>query len=194
MTSSALGAAPTASCPVSRIRASTGDGPPPLHRNTCMACFNEAPVMHVHPGCPAAADGAPFGICATAALRVANVDLQAATRALPGHGSSCKPKDSLKPNCSCRGCSYQASVASDCAERHAGEADLAICLGTSLQITPACNLPLYTVKAGICVLLAAGWKCPLHFTSAAVSGDVCLSVCGSICCKQGRFIKLVFLS
>lgn len=32
-------------------------------------------------------------------------------------------------------------------ERHAREADLAICLGTSLQITPACNLPLKTTRA-----------------------------------------------
>lgn len=33
-------------------------------------------------------------------------------------------------------------------ERASAEADLAICLGTSLQITPACNIPLKTVKAG----------------------------------------------
>ena len=33
-------------------------------------------------------------------------------------------------------------------EEAASEADLAICLGTSLQITPACNLPLRTVRAG----------------------------------------------
>lgn len=33
-------------------------------------------------------------------------------------------------------------------EKAAAEADLAICLGTSLQITPACNIPLMTVKAG----------------------------------------------
>lgn len=31
-------------------------------------------------------------------------------------------------------------------EKHAREADLAICLGTSLQITPACNLPLKTIR------------------------------------------------
>lgn len=31
-------------------------------------------------------------------------------------------------------------------EQHALEADLAICLGTSLQITPACNLPLKTIR------------------------------------------------
>jgi NAD+-dependent protein deacetylase sirtuin 6 len=30
--------------------------------------------------------------------------------------------------------------------RHAKHADLAICLGTSLQITPACNLPLKTIR------------------------------------------------
>ncbi len=33
-------------------------------------------------------------------------------------------------------------------ENAASAADLAICLGTSLQITPACNLPLRTPKAG----------------------------------------------
>ncbi|KAL4445407.1 hypothetical protein ABPG77_011232 [Micractinium sp. CCAP 211/92] len=31
-------------------------------------------------------------------------------------------------------------------EQHAKEADLAICLGTSLQITPACNLPLKATR------------------------------------------------
>jgi mono-ADP-ribosyltransferase sirtuin 6 len=39
----------------------------------------------------------------------------------------------------------------EASERAASQADLAICLGTSLQITPACNLPLRTVKAG-------GWE------------------------------------
>lgn len=33
-------------------------------------------------------------------------------------------------------------------EKAAAKADLAICLGTSLQITPACNIPLKTTKAG----------------------------------------------
>ena len=31
-------------------------------------------------------------------------------------------------------------------EQHARDANLAICLGTSLQITPACNLPLKTIR------------------------------------------------
>eukprot|EP00878_Enallax_costatus_P013147 GHUV01013740.1.p1 GENE.GHUV01013740.1~~GHUV01013740.1.p1 ORF type:complete len:467 (+),score=218.24 GHUV01013740.1:865-2265(+) len=33
-------------------------------------------------------------------------------------------------------------------QRHASSADVALCLGTSLQIIPAANLPLRTVKAG----------------------------------------------
>ena len=32
------------------------------------------------------------------------------------------------------------------AEKHSRESDLAICLGTSLQISPACNLPLRTIR------------------------------------------------
>lgn len=34
------------------------------------------------------------------------------------------------------------------AEKHCKEADVVLCLGTSLQITPACNLPLRAVRAG----------------------------------------------
>ena len=34
----------------------------------------------------------------------------------------------------------------EASEKHSREADLAICLGTSLQITPACNLPLKTIR------------------------------------------------
>ena len=37
----------------------------------------------------------------------------------------------------------------DAAEEAAKAADLAICLGTSLQITPACDIPLLTVKSGV---------------------------------------------
>lgn len=36
----------------------------------------------------------------------------------------------------------------EAAKQHASSAQVALCLGTSLQITPACNLPLRTVKAG----------------------------------------------
>lgn len=31
-------------------------------------------------------------------------------------------------------------------ERHAAKADLCLCLGTSLQITPACNLPMRALR------------------------------------------------
>eukprot|EP00250_Pteridium_aquilinum_P009121 c18454_g1_i2 orf=212-1627(+) len=34
------------------------------------------------------------------------------------------------------------------AEKHCKEADVVLCLGTSLQITPACNLPLRAVRGG----------------------------------------------
>eukprot|EP00249_Psilotum_nudum_P020192 c27598_g1_i2 orf=1021-1890(-) len=34
------------------------------------------------------------------------------------------------------------------AEKHCKQADVILCLGTSLQITPACNLPLRCVRAG----------------------------------------------
>ncbi|KAG1327444.1 NAD-dependent protein deacetylase SRT1 [Cocos nucifera] len=34
------------------------------------------------------------------------------------------------------------------AEKHCRAADIVLCLGTSLQITPACNLPLKTIRSG----------------------------------------------
>ncbi|KAL5706062.1 NAD(+)--protein-arginine ADP-ribosyltransferase [Ranunculus cassubicifolius] len=34
------------------------------------------------------------------------------------------------------------------AEKHCKKADLVLCLGTSLQITPACNLPLRSIRGG----------------------------------------------
>jgi mono-ADP-ribosyltransferase sirtuin 6 len=34
------------------------------------------------------------------------------------------------------------------AKEHCRSADLVLCLGTSLQITPACNMPLMSIKNG----------------------------------------------
>ena len=39
-------------------------------------------------------------------------------------------------------------------ERQSSAANLVICLGTSLQITPACNLPLRCLKNGMILLSA----------------------------------------
>ena len=36
----------------------------------------------------------------------------------------------------------------DAADAHASAADLVLCLGTSLQIEPICNLPLRTTRSG----------------------------------------------
>ena len=55
-------------------------------------------------------------------------------------------------------------------ENAATAADLAICLGTSLQITPACNLPLRTLKAGALMLP----NCH-GFTRASARGKCILS-------------------
>ena len=42
----------------------------------------------------------------------------------------------------------------EASETAAAQADMSICLGTSLQITPACDIPLKTVKAG---KVTVGW-------------------------------------
>ena len=42
--------------------------------------------------------------------------------------------------------------------RHCSEAKLSLCLGTSLLITPSCNLPIRTVRAGgsLAIVVSAG--------------------------------------
>lgn len=46
------------------------------------------------------------------------------------------------------------------AERHCKMADIVLCLGTSLQITPACNLPLKCLRAGGKIVIVNLQKTP----------------------------------
>jgi mono-ADP-ribosyltransferase sirtuin 6 len=48
----------------------------------------------------------------------------------------------------------------DPAEKHCKKADLVLCLGTSLQITPACNLPLKCLKGGGKIVIVNLQKTP----------------------------------
>ncbi|CAO2835754.1 unnamed protein product [Amaranthus hypochondriacus] len=48
----------------------------------------------------------------------------------------------------------------DAAERHCKMADLVLCLGTSLQITPACNLPLRCLRGGGKIVIVNLQKTP----------------------------------
>ncbi|KAK7289588.1 hypothetical protein RIF29_03336 [Crotalaria pallida] len=46
------------------------------------------------------------------------------------------------------------------AEKHCKQADIVLCLGTSLQITPACNLPLKAIRGGGKVVIVNLQKTP----------------------------------
>ncbi|KAJ1441232.1 Sirtuin family [Sesbania bispinosa] len=48
----------------------------------------------------------------------------------------------------------------DPAEKHCKQADIVLCLGTSLQITPACNLPLKALRGGGKVVIVNLQKTP----------------------------------
>lgn len=58
------------------------------------------------------------------------------------------------------------------AQQHADQADLAICLGTSLQITPACDLPVRTIKNGGGVLVIINLQKTKHDKKAVDSGGL----------------------
>ncbi|MCE3051196.1 ditrans,polycis-polyprenyl diphosphate synthase [Datura stramonium] len=64
------------------------------------------------------------------------------------------------------------------AERHCKMADVVLCLGTSLQITPACNLPLKSLKGGGKIVIVNLQKTPKDkkaslFIHGLVTSDGC---------------------
>nr|XP_029145929.1 NAD-dependent protein deacetylase SRT1 isoform X3 [Arachis hypogaea] len=56
----------------------------------------------------------------------------------------------------------------DPAEKHCKQADIVLCLGTSLQITPACNLPLKAIRGGGKVVIVNLQKTPKDKKAALV--------------------------
>ncbi|KAK9801395.1 hypothetical protein WJX73_005987 [Symbiochloris irregularis] len=73
-------------------------------------------------------------------------------------------------------------------EQHASQADLAICLGTSLQITPACNLPLRTKRAGGRIVIINLQKTPKDKQAALVLHARCDEVMAGVMGHLGRVI------
>ena len=53
-------------------------------------------------------------------------------------------------------------------ESHAGEADVILCLGTSLQIRPVCQIPLITRRKGGAICIVNLQKTPKHRSAALV--------------------------
>ena len=72
-----------------------------------------------------------------------------------------------------------------CEPRHCSEANVSLCLGTSLLITPSCNLPARTLRAGGSLAIVVRARVALrgcddvtlHDTSAlqnSLTGETCL--------------------
>ncbi|KAL0306253.1 UNVERIFIED_CONTAM: NAD-dependent protein deacetylase SRT1 [Sesamum radiatum] len=60
----------------------------------------------------------------------------------------------------------------DPAEKHCKMADVVLCLGTSLQITPACNLPLKCLRGGGKIVIVNLQKTPKDKKASLVSMDL----------------------
>lgn len=74
------------------------------------------------------------------------------------------------------------------AEDHANTADLVLCLGTSLQIRPICNLPLNTTRQGGKFVIVNLQKTPKNKAANIVIHARCDEVMQSVMNHMGRTI------
>lgn len=74
------------------------------------------------------------------------------------------------------------------AEDHANTADLVLCLGTSLQIRPICNLPLNTKRHGGKVVIVNLQKTPKNKSADVVIHARCDAVFERVMHHMGRSI------
>ncbi|XP_048498419.1 NAD-dependent protein deacetylase SRT1 isoform X1 [Beta vulgaris subsp. vulgaris] len=68
----------------------------------------------------------------------------------------------------------------DAAEKHCRMADLVLCLGTSLQITPACNLPLKCLRGGGKIVIVNLQKTPKDKKASLVIRGLVDKVIGGV--------------
>ena len=63
------------------------------------------------------------------------------------------------------------------AEKYARETDLALCLGTSLRIAPACNIPSLTKKSGgkMCIVNNTCYETVVIVLSYVDVGERCIN-------------------
>ena len=73
--------------------------------------------------------------------------------------------------------------------RHCSEAKLSLCLGTSLLITPSCNLPIRTVRAGgsLAIVVSAGdcfCSCVRPVGGLGCVAHMPLTACGALAAQN----------
>ncbi|KAL7088095.1 hypothetical protein ACP275_13G108200 [Erythranthe tilingii] len=83
------------------------------------------------------------------------------------------------------------------AEKHCKMADVVLCLGTSLQITPACNLPLKCLKTGGKIVIVNLQKTPKDKKASLVMhgrvDKVITGVMSSLNTRIPQFVRIDFL-